>query len=594
MSITKLAKVTIYGHVSKKDKTLTDLQNIGCLHILPLKEGEYYSKGVSAQSREALKFLLSCPSRRRQVRRYWKFDARKIEMASLELQERMRTLEDEKDYLIERIENLKLWGDFEFPTQAELKEHRLWFYLIPHYEMKKFERPDLIWKIINRDNRFCYTVIVSENEPENMPVERLHMGGRSRRVLEERLEEVEIHLEDIRSERFSLTRWCYLLARSLNQLDSEAELEKVKFQTFDNEPLFALQAWAPKEKEETLKKYARASALALELKEPERGENPPTLLHNQKAASSGEDLVKFYMTPGYWLWDPSSVVFYSFCLFFAMILSDAGYGIVLGLIILLFWKKMRKSETGKRLRTLFSGLVISTIIWGMLVGSYFGITPPKGSILGSIHFLSVHDFATMMGLSVVIGIVHVVIANLMNAKRSGWHLEALAPLGWAFMVLGGFLFAVSRFEIPIAYFLDIAGKSLAGGGAACVIFFTSSERNIFKRILFGFLGLTKVTQAFGDVLSYLRLFALGLASASLAISFNGLGTDVMHAVPGIGIFFAILIFLIGHVLNFLLSMLSGFVHGLRLNFIEFFNWGIAEEGRPFKAFKRKEEVSWNY
>jgi V/A-type H+-transporting ATPase subunit I len=109
-------------------------------------------------------------------------------------------------------------------------------------------------------------------------------------------------------------------------------------------------------------------------------------------------------------------------------------------------------------------------------------------------------------------------------------------------------------------------------------------------VIEGLRALTDITKAFGDVLSYLRLFALGLASASLALTFNGLAHQVAAVYPGIGVLLALLILLVGHGLNLALSLMSGVVHGLRLNFIEFYNWGLSEEGYPFKAFARREET----
>jgi len=106
----------------------------------------------------------------------------------------------------------------------------------------------------------------------------------------------------------------------------------------------------------------------------------------------------------------------------------------------------------------------------------------------------------------------------------------------------------------------------------------------------GLRALTDVTKAFGDVLSYLRLFALGLASAALALTFNDLANQAARAYPGPGLLLALLILLIGHGLNLVLSLMSGVVHGLRLNYIELYNWGLSEEGYPFKAFARREET----
>lgn len=128
--------------------------------------------------------------------------------------------------------------------------------------------------------------------------------------------------------------------------------------------------------------------------------------------------------------------------------------------------------------------------------------------------------------------------------------------------------------------------SLGGLG---VLFFSETGGSRLSRMMGGLLGLARITNAFGDVLSYLRLFALGLASASLALTFNGLAGDVVEALPGVGVLFAFFILVIGHAVNLALAIMSGFVHGLRLNVIEFFNWGLPEEGRPFQPFARKEQ-----
>ena len=111
--------------------------------------------------------------------------------------------------------------------------------------------------------------------------------------------------------------------------------------------------------------------------------------------------------------------------------------------------------------------------------------------------------------------------------------------------------------------------------------------DIIMRILDGLQGVTGITKIFGDILSYLRLFALGLAGASLSITFNNLAMQARE-IDGPGLLFSLLILLLGHSLNLLLSLMSAVVHGLRLNVIEFFNWGLSDEGYPFKAFSKKE------
>jgi V/A-type H+-transporting ATPase subunit I len=117
---------------------------------------------------------------------------------------------------------------------------------------------------------------------------------------------------------------------------------------------------------------------------------------------------------------------------------------------------------------------------------------------------------------------------------------------------------------------------------------TPGARSMTSRFLDGLVSLTGVTKLFGDLLSYLRLFALGLASASLAATFNTLAFDIKAAHPGLGVLFAALVLLFGHSINILIGVMSGVVHGLRLNYIEFFGWGLTEEGYPFRAFAKRE------
>jgi V/A-type H+-transporting ATPase subunit I len=462
--------------------------------------------------------------------------------------------------------------------------------------MKHVRATDLIWEAVAHDNQFAYVVVISREEPKGMPVERIRTGSRRLRDLEQRLEEVEVELEDLQAVRAALTRWCRLFARSIYQLEDEAALMAASRETFDDEGLFALQAWAPVSELEHIRRYCAETGLVLESADPRPEETPPTLLRNRPALSGGQNLVQFYMTPNYWLWDPSTIVFFSFALFFAMILSDAGYAVLLGAVLLLAWKRMGRSDGGRRLRILFASVAAVSAVWGVLVGSYFGVSPASGGILSDFKLWNLNDYDAMMRLSVLIGVSHLVLANLLDAKRRAPSLEALAPLGWVTALAGAVFLAEGAAGQngpgaggPVAQ----VGMGLLAGGLLLVVLFTSTKRPFWKRLISGLLGLTKVSGAFGDVLSYLRLFALGLASASLAVAFNDLAGQVYDAVPGFKVLFASLVVLIGHGLNLALAVMSGFIHGLRLNFIEFFNWSISEEGRPFRPFARKEAPAWN-
>jgi V/A-type H+-transporting ATPase subunit I len=196
----------------------------------------------------------------------------------------------------------------------------------------------------------------------------------------------------------------------------------------------------------------------------------------------------------------------------------------------------------------------------------------------------------MMKLSISIGCLHVGLANAIVAYRGGNLTGSAQPLGWIVAICGGLTLYLSSGE---DIFWHNLGLGLLVGGFFLVFLggFLSSQQKLPWRLLGGFSSLTGISGLFGDILSYLRLFALGLASASLALTFNTMAKQVVESAGGtaeVEYLFAFVILLLGHSINLALAIVSGFVHGLRLNFIEFFKWGLSDEGYPFQAFAKKE------
>ncbi len=590
MSIVALEKVTIIGHHRDKEDVLVGLQELGCLHLIPLtSEGEEDpDAGPSRETREALRFLASAPERRGQVTNPNRFDAVDVERQALDLQRRLHKLRNERDSLALSIESLVPWGDFEFPPVEALGGFRLWFYQVPHDLMPAVAATGLPVEVVQRDDGFCYIVVVSEEEPEGMPAIRVPTGAKSRRELVERLEDVELELEDAEAERIGLTRWCTLFGRAVDGLEDRSARALAAKQTAVAGPVYALQAWVPRDRVDDLQAYAADQGLALDVSPADPAEVPPTLFENPSALTAGEDLVAFYQTPSYWLWDPSGVVFVSFAVFFAMIVADAGYGLALGAIVLAYWKKMGGSDAGRRWRILLSALAGATAIYGVLAGSYFGVSPPADSLPGRLRVFDLGSFSDMMAFSIIVGAVHLTYANVRDAFRYPRWPQRLPSLGWAGVVLGGL--AVWTGMQQNNQVLLNGGSMLFAAGLVLIVGFTGYGEKPLMRLFKGLSALTGLSTLFGDVMSYLRLFALGLASASLAIAFNDMARNVSEAVPGIGLLFGLLILILGHTLNFVLSAASGFIHGLRLNVIEFFKWGVKDEGNPYRPFEKKEST----
>lgn len=588
MSIAQLQKVTLAGLSSDQDKLLEDIQAMGCVQVVPLNlaEAGKAAPAPSAGAREALRFLTSYPQRRRQIRDTARFNADDVERQALDVRHRLQTLEDERDFLVKRIQAFAPWGDFEFPPPDALAGLRLWFYTVPLKDLPTLATTDYIHEIFACDGRHAFVLAFAPEEPQDFPGTRVHLGNRSRRQLEDRLDEVELALEDAQAERAYLTRWCDLFIRNIDSLDDKAERTRVRAKAYENYPVFALHGWAPVEAVGRIAEYASRQNLYFLAEDPGPDDHPPSYLRNPSWLAAGEDLVNFYMTPGYRTWDPSIVVFLSFSLFFGMILADAGYAAVLGGLLLVYWKKMGGSEGGRRYRALGSALVVCGVIWGVLIGSYFGLEPEHETFLGHLHLLDMKDSSTMMAISIVIGGVHVILANLFDAMRRENWVEGLAPVGWAIVVAGGLsLGGGSAMNMAL---LGSGGTAAVALGLLMVLLFSEPNERPLKRLLGGLHGLTEISRAFGDVLSYLRLFALGMAGASLAVEFNHMAAGLMEAVPGVGLLFALLILILGHVLNIILGIAAAVIHGLRLNVIEFFNWGLKEEGTLFQPFRRKQ------
>lgn len=595
MSVARLKKLSLVGRAAQKTETLEALQELGCMHVLPLvplpAEPEKVSERGARNAYKALRFLTDVPEPRRQIQRDRDFDMNKFVKDVLDLMQRSRELTDRRDFLAHRISQVRPWGDLDFPPDDVLAGNRLWFYQLPLKHRGALEALTLPWAILEQDHRFIYAVLIAPDEPDDdiLPVPRTHTGSLPIHELEAQLEEAEIAIEALEAERVAQTRYLTLMRRNLSVAESAAELAHATQKVRDEEAMFALQGWVPEDRIDALLDMAESKNAAVLIEDPGPDDTPPTLLEQPEKRSAAVDLALFYQVPGYRDWDPSIIVAASFAFFFAMIVADAGYGAVILLGLLLFWKRMEGTPALQSWRRY--GLIIAgaTILYGVLVGSYFGVAPREGSILAGLKLLDLNNFAAMMMVSIVVGVLHLVLANALAARAAWGQRRAIANLGWIAALIGGFVLWLSYMKGGAA----TPGAILLGAGILAILLF-SSERKMKQpidwlwRLIDGLKGLAGAMGAFGDVLSYMRLFALGLASASLAITFNDLAVSVMQALKGPGILFALLILIIGHILNFALAMMSGVVHGLRLNYIEFFKWGLPDEGIVFRPFARKE------
>jgi V/A-type H+-transporting ATPase subunit I len=597
MSIVSLKKLTLCGLKPEKIEVLKKLQLLGSAHLIPLNKQifstEITTQKLTEKTVEALKYLIQCTKKRHQINDDENFDLHKVVQQVLQIKTDYRILNDQRDFLINRIKEIKPWGDFNLSTEVDLGGIKFWFYIIPKRLMKLLQ-DDLVFQIVHADSTHCFVVVLAEQEPftASVPVPRTHTGKIPLSELKRNLQSIELALEDKQAERQSLTRWITLIAQNLAENEDTVALQVAESQCLDEKELFVIQAWVPANKISGFKVFAKNNGLVLMVEEIQAQDLPPTLLENSEILAGGEEVVKFYQTPAYADWDPSIVLFFSFSFFFAMILSDAGYAAFFGMLLAFKWKKFGKTFQGQRLRVLALVTVFFSMIWGVLTGGYFGYSPAQDSFAGSLKILEINDFDSMMRLSIAVGVIHILLANLIKAYQYKTKKAGVAALGWISLVIGGFMLWLVKSSVLNDQLLHDVAYILLIMGAGLLLFF-SSERTIKKMsdvlwyFLDGLKNITGITKIFGDILSYMRLFALGLASASLALTFNQLAEQVSSSSSGLGLLFSLLILVFGLALNLMLCLMSGVVHGLRLNFIEFYNWSVSEEGYAFKAYSKK-------
>ena len=594
MSIVPLVKATLYGPVAEKDSVLNGLQTLGCMHVNDLHRGVAPADDVpdeSGDARAALQYLEDCPVKRLSLQHHEDVGIEETVNKVLNIRDRSRALVEERAQLRRWIKDLEPWGDFHLPSWGQEGALRFWFYVVPLHQRKEVEAIELPWRVISQDHRFAYIVVITADRPAAMPGSPVSLDPRTLSTLRARLGEVERQLEETDYQRIGGTLYIDGLKGRLAEADDRAACKSAALRTHDQDQLFAVQGWVPEASTPALKAFAADHKLAMTITPPTSEEKPPTLFHNPPLLRGGEGLVQFYTTPAYHMWDPSNSVFIAFAIFFGMIFSDAGYGLILGIIMLALWKRLGHSTSGRGMRGLLLALVISCIVYGVLIGSYFGITPRPGSPLAKLRVLNPENLNLMMLIAIGFGVAHLSFANLITAWLRRKSLSALSSVGWACIILGGFMLGVGK-SYHVAPMASVGISSLALGGLLVLVFtskrpFSTSPKALLGRLVDGVKGVAELSKAFGDVLSYLRLFALGLASIKLAEAFNSLAARSL-AFKGVGILLAALVLLVGHSINFVMGIMGGVVHGLRLNVIEFFNWSLHGEGEAFRIFAVKE------
>lgn len=334
---------------------------------------------------------------------------------------------------------------------------------------------------------------------------------------------------------------------------------------------FYLTGWAPADRRGAIEAEVLklSPSCELEFSDPAEGEQPPTFMVNRPYVRPFESIVRMFSLPDPGGFDPTFIMMPFWVCFFGMMVSDAAYGIILGALAAYVYVKLKGRGIGQMAFILAMG-GLSTLFWGAMYGGWFSIEGIPALLL-----VPMENPIGMLGLCLGLGALHLFtgmgVAAYMNIRR-GKPLDAFFDQGcWMLLLIGLALLIVS----------PTAGAVLSIVGAGGILLFAKRDNpNFFKRILGGLGALYGVSGYLSDLLSYARLFGMGLATGVIGMVFNTLA-GMMWGSP-VGSVAAILILVVGHTFNLFINALGAYVHACRLQFIEFFNKFYEMGGRDFK------------
>jgi len=632
--IIKVRKAIIFGIREEIETFFSRAQEQGFIEFISLS-----SKKELRQPEEVEKFIAAVKLLKKfsphtsYSGSYSQEKAEEIAWKVLELQQDIDKLSEEKRLLEAESVRVAPFGDFSredidfIEREGKLK---LQFFCMKSAESHKTNfTDDVIYIGTEYDLDYFLTINQEAAKYPGMIEMRI---DRALGELQNRLEFVKESSAKFEAELRQNAHYLPLLKQALVALLDNHNLQCAKEKVnFPLEPhFFTVEAWIPENKIATF--YTLIQPLAVHAEEVaiEEHEKIPTCLENQGLDRLGEDVIRIYDIPAHTDKDPSRWVLWAFALFFAMIVADAGYGLIFFILALYLKKKFPKVHgSTKRTLNLFFLLSLFCIGWGVITASYFGIqlSPSnplsKYSLLHAlaekkadyhfrmgdvVHQQWIEDYPNLAGVknghellatavtesgsyemlsefsenillefSLLIGIFHVSFGFL-RYLRHHW-----AAVGWILFLFGAYFYLPSFLEatslVNILGWIDKKKAAEIGLQLVCVGFSLAIFLGFLQNKWKGISEPLVLIQVFADVLSYLRLYALALASSMMASTFNNIG-EILGLVIGL------LFLFIGHIANLAMSVMGGVIHGLRLNFLEWYHYCFEGGGRLFNPLRR--------
>lgn len=610
--ITRMKKFDFLVYHAQYDDFLEQLRNIGVLHIATLENNDNgcelliekfnFKKRIDNTVDNLLKLIDSKDNLADTSEKQYENGILLLEKADSLLAEFEKT-KQELSLAEKELNRISVWGDFSLDQLNKIKEsgYYLNFYYCPSRAYKTIWEEQYNAFVINEVNNSTYFVTLTKEPKIEIEAELFDinnsdtasvtdMYNNALNLYKDKLHEIQTFAIN----NINNLRYLSLLVTEIIDID------KVKLNTVKaaEDKVMVLEGYCPVDAESDLLKYLQDNDIYYEVNDPQKEDNVPIKLRNNKFTKLFEPLTGMYGLPNYDEFDPTPVLGPFFLLFFAMCMGDAGYGIILILFGLGVIFKKINIEMFNGLGPIITVLGVGTTIVGFFLGTFFGVDLTTVSFIpDSVKSCmlkgEVMGFDVQMVAALVIGIFHICLAMVIKAicytKQSGF-LNNLSTWGWLILIIGGIITAILSVSQMISiqaakYMVIIIGVVSALG----IFIFNNIKRNPLINIGAGLWDTYNMaTGIMSDVLSYIRLYALGLAGGMLGQAFNQLGFMVLGDDP---IFLQyipfLIIVIIGHTLNIALSSLSAFVHPLRLTFVEYFkNLGYEGKGEKYAPLSK--------
>lgn len=600
--ISKMKKLAFLIYHKDYDTFLEQVRNLGVVHVVTKSQGEAENQDLQATIRLSARYAAA-------IKLLEGMNVKAADKTSgnadkgeqiLDKLEALQQHDAETNHRIQAIEKeitaMEPWGDFKTESLKRLRDagYEVGFYICSDKVYDEEWETQYHAVVINHIGSKVYFVTVTPvTETVSLNVECAKIADRS---LSEIIQEKE-RLDAERAETENAMK--ELAENSIPDLKAAqvrtsqlVDFDKVKLSadSLAGNKLMLLEGWVPAENAQQLNDFLKSSEVYYEISDPVPGDNVPIQLNNKGFFKLFEPIMKLYMLPKYNELDLTPFFAPFFMLFFGLCLGDTGYGLFI-LLGISGYRLIAKSisPSMKPILTLVQLLGLSTAICGLLTGTCFGfnlydINVPFIQKMKEVIML---DNQQMFNLSLILGAIQIIFGMTLKAVNQAIQFGfkyAISTIGWLLVLVSTAVAFAAPSVMTMGGTLHLA--ILAVGGLM-VYLFNSPGKNIFLNIGLGLWDTYNMaTGLLGDILSYVRLFALGLSGGILAGVFNSLAVGMSPDNVIAGPIIMVLIFVIGHSINIFMNVLGAMVHPMRLTFVEFFkNSGYEGGGKEYKPFK---------